>query len=382
MEYRLDKKIDSQTKDFIASSIERSYKVDRLEISDDKISVSFAEVVSREAFTKLVKDLLYITKNLTIDKVFENKPGHSYDKNPMKPLEESRDVVKIADGLYMFQGMYWKLFQAFHGYVKDMAARFNAVEQEYPTLWPIDLFKKINYFKEFPQQVILTSTVKDTFEARNSFAEKYAMDEGYERVDLGNHADESRSGLQPAVCDTCYYAMSNTTQPENKFYTTYNKVFRNESSKTDSLDRLTNFSVRDIMFVGDKHFVMMSRQRLIDEVIEFLKLLNLDAKIETANDPFFCNESAIKNVFQSSAKLKYEILARINYSDTYIAVGSINLHLDFFGRAFNIRLSDDTYAFSGCLGIGFERLTFAFFCQYGPDVSLWPQDVRERWGVS
>jgi len=378
MEYKLNKRIDCQTKNFIASSIERSYKVKHMKITETKICATFAEIVPQETFDKLIRDLLYISKNLTRDKVFENNPKHSYNENPMSVLEESRDVVKIAKGLYMFQGTFWKVFQAFHGYVKDMAARFNAVEQEYPTLWPVDLFKKINYFKEFPQQVILTSAIKDTFEARSQFAAKYGKNEEYESIRLGEHADESHYGLEPAVCDTCYYAMSNTTQIENKIYTTYNKVFRNESSKTESLDRLTNFSVRDIMFVGDKHFVMMSRQRLIDEVIKFMKFLNLDIKIETANDPFFCNESAIKNVFQSSAKLKYEILAKLNYSETYIAVGSINLHLDFFGRAFNIRLSDDTYAFSGCLGIGFERLTYAFFSQYGPDISRWPQEIKDR----
>lgn len=382
MDFKFDRKLDADARNFLASSIERSYKTRSINVSDDRISVEFEEELSEELFAKLVKELLFITKNLTLDKIFENSPGHKYDKDPTSFLEESGDVKRIADGLFMFQGLFWKLFQTFHDYVKELAKKYDAIEQEYPVLWPVDLFKEINYFKEFPQQVILAAPIKDNFESRNSFAQEYGKDKDFSAISMADFADESRYGLQPAVCDICYYALRNETGYENKVYTTYNKVFRNEVSKTGSLDRLINFSVRDIMFVGDKNFVLMMRQHLIDEVIEFVKLLGLDVKIETANDPFFCNESVAKNVFQSVAKLKYEILAKLNYSDSYMAVGSINLHLDFFGKAFNIKLPDGSNAYSGCLGIGFERLVFAFFCQYGHDSSLWPTEIKERWKLT
>ena len=60
---------------------------------------------------------------------------------------------------------------------------------------------------------------------------------------------------------------------KNTIYTTYNKVFRNENSKNNSLDRLMSFSVRDIMFVGDKNFVLKTRNRLIEDIKIFLKKL-------------------------------------------------------------------------------------------------------------
>lgn len=378
LDYKLSAELDEKAKSFLVSSIERSYDTLDVAISDGTLTATFEEEVSQERFSELMTRLLYISRSINQDVLYENKVEHPYSENPMPHLLESGGVTKIADGLFLFQGMFWKVFQGLHEYVKDLAKKYEAVEQEYPALWPVDLFKKINYFKEFPQQVILAATVKNSYEARKKFAERYASDQDYETVSSAEHLADCVYGLQPAVCDVCYYALSQARDYENRIYTTYNKVFRNECSKTDSLDRLLAFSVRDIMFVGDEAFVLDVRQRLIEDLSAFLKLLGLNCRIETANDPFFSNDTAMKSVFQNAANLKYELLARLNYSGEYIAVGSINLHLDFFGKAFDVCLPDGSSVHSGCIGIGFERLAYALYCQFGHDVERWPGDLRAR----
>ena len=119
-------------------------------------------------------------------------------------------------------------------------------------------------------------------------------------------------GLQPAVCDNCYYALENIKNFKNTIYTTFNKVFRDENSLHDNLDRLTSFSVRDIMFVGDKKFVTNTRKKLINSIKKFLRLSKLNCTIEVANDPFFVS-NINKKVFQDALDLKYEILAEIPF---------------------------------------------------------------------
>lgn len=256
-----------------------------------------------------------------------------------------------------------------------MAGEVDAIEQEHPAVWPVRLFKKIDYFREFPQQMILCAPVKDDFKARTEFSSRFGKDAEFESVPMDELMADATYGLQPAVCDCCYYTLEGARDLHDHFYTTANRVFRNEHSKTNQLDRLTNFTVRDIMFVGGENFVLESRQRMIERLSQFLISLGINAKIETANDPFFANESAMKSVFQNAHRLKYELLAYIPHLDREIATGSINLHTDFFGKAFDIRAADDAVAHSGCIGVGMERMTYALFCQHGPNLREWPQPV-------
>ncbi len=382
MEYHLNKKLDEKVKEFISNAIERSFRTTKVIIDEKIISVDFAEAVSEESFKKLMKELLFISKSINSDILFENNPERSYRENPQKFLEETKEVIKITEGMYLFQGIFLKIIKALNGHIFKIAEKYNAIEQEHPSIWPIDLFKKINYFKEFPQQVILCTTVKQDFQSKKQFSQEYSKDSNFQTIAVDQHLANSSFGLGPSVCDTCYYALQNTKDFQNTVFTTYNKAFRNEISKIASVDRLTIYSVRDIMYVGEEEFVLGMRQRIIDDLIDFLKKLDLICKIETANDPFFTNDSLLKNVFQNSARLKYEILAPLSFSNSPLAVGSINHHMDFFGKAFDIRTPKGFHVFSGCMGIGFERLAYVIYCQYGHNVELWPSPLRRFLGLN
>jgi hypothetical protein len=111
---------------------------------------------------------------------------------------------------------------------------------------------------------------------------------------------------------------------------------------------------------------------MIELAIEFLAWLDLDCSIGVANDPFFTDESMIKAVYQNASELKYELLVKLPFSGKELAIGSINLHQDFFGRAFDITLPDGGFVWSGCIGIGFERLVYALYAQYGTESDSWP----------
>ncbi len=81
----------------------------------------------------------------------------------------------------------------------------------------------------------------------------------------------------------------------------------------------------------------------------------------------------IKTVYQNAADLKQELLVTLPFNGQEMAIGSLNLHQDFFGRCFDIALPDGRPVWSGCLGIGFERLVYAFYAQYGLDTAGGPR---------
>jgi len=373
----LKKALDAPAEEFVRAGLERSFQAREIQFTSDQIVADLPEGTDEAIFAERLARLLYISRSVRKDVLHSHESGRSYAQDPLPALKESGMVQPIAEGMFLFQGPFLETMHFADHWLMRLARDLNAVEQEYPTLWPVDLYKQINYFKDFPQQVILCTTVKQDFASLERFSRQHDRSLDFDSVALDDTLTASRFGLESAVCDCCYYALRGSRDYPDTVYTCMNKVFRNETSPTGSLDRLINFTVRDIMFVGSEEFVLEKRQQMIDACIGLVRDLGLDCRIETADDPFFTNESANKNLVQYALSLKYEILARLPHSGKDMAVGSINLHQDFFGNVFDIILPDGSAAFSGCLGIGFERLAYALFCQYGPDAASWPKALRD-----
>jgi seryl-tRNA synthetase len=220
--------------------------------------------------------------------------------------------------------------------------------------------------------VLLAAPVHETFRQREAFAAAHGRAQDYETVDSGAHLAASRLGLQSAVCDCCYYLRRDTADQPDRWYTTAGRVYRNEISPDGGLDRLLSFRVRDIMAVGSERFVRAAQERMLAEAAAFLERLGLTCRIETAGDPFFANDSVLKNLFQTTAQLKYELKVPLPHDGRDLAIGSVNLHQDFFGRSLRIGLPDGSPAWSACVGVGFERAAYAICCQHGPDPENWP----------
>jgi hypothetical protein len=375
--HRLREPLSAEQLKFVERSLRSSFQIQELQHSNEEVYVSAPESEDLERILGMLKRYIYISKNLEQDFVFHNDVAVNYTADPQPALEEAREVIPVHPGFFTLQGSFLEVFKAVNRQVRRIAADLDAIEQEYPAIWPVRLFRTIDYFHEFPQQVIMCAPVRDDFSDREEFSKRYRKGEEFDAIQMDSLMAPAEYGLEPAVCDCCYYGLENVENLSDAFYTCYNKVFRNERSKSGRLDRLTNFSVRDIMFVGSRDFVLEARQTLIDRLVDFLKALRLRAKIETANDPFFANDSAMKAVFQNSHRLKYELLASIPHLEEEIAVGSINYHMDFFGNAFNISMPNGEKASSGCIGVGMERMTYALFCQNGPSLEAWPRDLLD-----
>ena len=143
-----------------------------------------------------------------------------------------------------------------------------------------------------------------------------------------------------------------------------------------SLERLWNFTMREIIFVGTEDHVRTKLDEARDRIRPIFDEMELSYSVMTANDPFFIGTFRDQAAYQAAFELKYEIRALLPYKNETLAVGSYNRHGNFFGRALDILLEDGSPAHTGCLGIGFERLAHAFVSQHGIDVRHWPKAVR------
>ncbi|MBP1693991.1 MAG: tRNA synthetase class, partial [Chloroflexi bacterium] len=158
--------------------------------------------------------------------------------------------------------------------------------------------------------------------------------------------------------------------------TAVGNCFRYEAINLVSLERLWNFTMREIIFVGPRDFVLENREIARQRMSKVLEEIGMAYRVESANDPFFIGEFRKQAAFQSAFQLKFEIRARLPFKDSTLAVGSYNYHQDFFGRNLEISLPDGSPAHTGCVAFGLERIAFAFLAQFGLDPGNWPETVR------
>ena len=71
----------------------------------------------------------------------------------------------------------------------NICGRAKGIEQYYPTRWPIELFKCINYFEEFPQNILLVSELKKT-KGTQTIISKYGKSNDFDEIQLGDFLNQ------------------------------------------------------------------------------------------------------------------------------------------------------------------------------------------------
>ncbi|MBX3048362.1 MAG: hypothetical protein KIT46_04885 [Anaerolineales bacterium] len=300
-----------------------------------------------------------------------------YATDPMPELLARGEVSREHTGIYSLGPLVTRLIEVFERYFVLLAAEFEAAPQRFPTLISAEKLDRVKYFRAFPHSLTFATHLREDLHVINDFAEHTH----YEETGL-NAPPEAFSKIQallsPAVCYHYYFALADKPLPGGQLTATaVGHCFRYESSNLNTLERLWDFTMREIIFVGPADFVLENRERGRQKVAAYLEQIGLAYLVESANDPFFVGEFRKQAAFQNAFQLKYEIRARLPFKESSLAVGSYNYHQDFFGRHLNITLPDGKPAHTGCVAFGLERLAYAFLSQYGLEPAAWPAPVRE-----
>jgi seryl-tRNA synthetase len=301
-----------------------------------------------------------------------------YLKDPMPELLASGEVNQEATGIFTLGPLLARLINYFEAQFIALADQFDAHPYRFPTLIPASYLDRVNYFRAFPHSLTFVTHLREDLDVIDHFAGHAACDE-HGRLNMPSETfSQVQTLLSPAVCYHLYFALADQPLPGGRLAATaVGNCFRYESSNLVSLERLWNFTMREVIFVGDKDFVLENREASRHFMEDVFAHIGLAYRVESANDPFFIGEFRKQAAFQSAFQLKFEIRAQLPFRDGSLAVGSYNYHQDFFGRHLNITLPDGSPAHTGCTAFGLERMAFAFLTQFGPDPHQWPAEVRE-----
>ena len=258
------------------------------------------------------------------------------------------------------------------------ASAFDAKDGHFPAMVDADTLHKCGYFDSHPNAVTFLGNVIEDFDAIEEFRRANSCSEGA-HLPPQDHLHVDGMCLNPAACFPCYPTLTGKVIKNGEAHSWLGRVFRYESRNIRGLDRLYEFNVRELVFVGNEDYVRDCRKKALPIVEELASMVDIDCRVQTATDPFFATVSAAKKFWQAAQEVKNEI--KIPSLDSkgdkkMLACGSINLHGNFFGKRFGIMCEDGEPAATGCVGLGIERWVLACFTQHGFEPARWPDAVR------
>ncbi len=338
---------------------------------DDLASIVSSRIV--ETADKLLK-----TRRAPSVKVLAShlKRNPSFDADPHPILESIDELHRYGAGRYGFGPRLVQLISLFDREVCAIAEKYSAPVHQFPTLIGADLLDRARYLRSFPSSLTMVSHLREDMGAIQDFARIAGWD-GERLIYNPDNLHSIQCLLSPSVCFH-YYSWLKDRSIDSASITAIGKCFRYESKNMDGLERLWDFTMREIIFVGAGQFVLDHRDRMIDETVALLDRWELSFEIRSASDPFFIDDYASMAAFQLAFDLKFEILAPLPYKRKDLAIGSFNYHQDFFGRSFNITGPNSAPVHTGCTAFGLERVALAFLAQHGVDSSKWPAAIRDQ----
>jgi len=249
-------------------------------------------------------------------------------------------------GSVSLQGIPLRLFRYFDRVFESLGTAWSAQLVLAPSLISERTLAQAGYFSSFPQHV--------TFATGSTGA-----------------------CLSPAACYHVYTLYENQpVPPTGAAYNVCGKCYRHEPGGNTDLRRLWEFTMRELVFLGEPATVLAARDRSLELISQFLDEHQLAAEIRTASDPFFLAPDALaKTYFQLKSDSKFEVSLFLPDGGR-LAAGSLNYHADFFGRAFHAHLESGAPMHSVCVAFGLERWVYAFLVQHGSDPAQWPDVIR------
>jgi hypothetical protein len=285
-------------------------------------------------------------------------------------------ILSMGRGQVALEGLPLRLYRYFDRTLEAIGAPFSPRPMHVPTLIAATTLSKCDYFRSFPQIVNFTCHLPEDMRRIEDFRARHQDRDTLDDRVLNDMA-QPEACLSPAVCYHVYAANKGRVLPaKGVAYALVGRCFRYESGTMADLRRLWEFTMREVVLLGSREHVLSLRERGNELVAKYMADHGIAGEIRTASDPFFiAPDAAAKTYFQISSETKYEISLLLPAGER-LAVGSLNYHTDFFGKAFDCSVEGAGPMHSVCIAFGLERWIYAFLAQHGADPKRWPEPVR------
>ncbi len=334
-------------------------------IIDTKKKINYKKI--KNLILKYLNSILETDKRFTEEIIYESKwKMPNLKKDPYIILLKKNYIKKISNGVFSVEGDLLKLKEYLDKSLLNLISKSGYQNIKYSGIIPLNSIIDNKYLRSFPNHCIFVSNIKRDFNAINQVSKLKKNNP----KKLKNNLSFPLEILSPTVCFNCFETFKNKKIKKPIKITAIENCHRYESLNYKKLERLKVYSMREWIFLGNKNFVQINLADLIKKFKKIFDVWKLKFRICTASDPFFSNKDIQKKIFQYSNRLKYELQIYLPFEKKWLAVASFNNHLDTIVKSYNIQFNNKKKIFSGCVGVGYERLLYGYFCQKGLN-GLW-----------
>ena len=274
-------------------------------------------------------------------------------------------------GVYGRSGAMEHVIERFEACVTAAGADQRADVVRLPPIFSRAHYARINHIHNFPDLLGSIHAFTGDERAHRGMSARFMAGEDW-TTDLV----PAETMLIPAACYPLYPTLTGALPDGGRVVDLRSFVFRHEPS--DDPARMQIFRQREYVRLGSAHQAHSHRDAWLERAEGLLAALGLPVERVVANDPFFGRGGRLAKATQREQALKWELVVPVASDDSPTAVASCNLHLDYFGLAFDITAADGAAAHTACVGFGLERVALALFRHHGLDPERWPAEVRDR----
>ena len=227
------------------------------QIADDRQAANIEEKVQRvvrEMAEGAMKPKVEVLEDFSDRPVF-------FKQDPMVELLARQEVFEEATGVFVFGPLVSRLVDFFESRFLMLAEHFEAEPYRFPTLISAKFLDRVDYFSAFPHSLTFATHLREDLDIINQFAENA----GYEEDGLDAPAEffsKFKTLVSPAVCYHLYFSLADHPLPDGKLIATaVGNCFRYESTNLTSMERMWDFTMREVIFVGPKEFVLENREK-------------------------------------------------------------------------------------------------------------------------
>ncbi len=279
-----------------------------------------------------------------MDDLFESEIIGEFVKN-------SGQYVILPKGTRLLNGIYALLEEY-------LRSPLNFEEVILPKIAPVDTFRRADILSKWDDYLISAKP----FSRTDGVREEYILD--------------------PLQCTVFYQFHENrridVSKEPRKWLDRSGPSYRNEDlDKLEPSVKQREFHRAEFIYLGTREQIIETRERCLAEIERLCQDLGLKYRIVVGGGCYQLKEGEIQEPENFEEIPIKDLEIYIPHQDRWLEVVGSSVLANMMTSRFSIRGSKDEELWSGCTGIGLNRLMYAIISTYGTNQCKFPEKLRE-----